>query len=232
MSVRASDHEGVRVLKLERPPVNAVDLPFADAIGDAIETAASDDACRALVLAGGPPSFCAGVDVKAVPAYDDTTRARMIRRINRTIRALYTMPKPTVAAVGGHAIGAGLVVALACDFRFVSAGAHRLGLTEIGAGIPYPAGPMVVVRAELDPHVARDLVLSGRVFSPESPTAARLFDGVLPAETLLDEAIARARSAALLGAFAAVKRQLKSDAAARLQHIVDGDDDPLLAHWI
>jgi enoyl-CoA hydratase len=232
MPVRVEDRDGVRVLALARPPVNAVDLPFAEAIGEAVEAAAADPGCRAVVLAGGPPAFCAGVDVKAVPAYDAATRAAMIRRINRTILALYGMPKPTVAAVGGHAIGAGLVVALACDFRLVSDGAHRLGLTEITAGIPYPAAPMVVVRAELDRRTARELVLSGRVFGPDDPAAARVFDAVLPAERLLEAAADRARVAAGLAAYAVVKRQLKGEALARIARIVETDDDPLLAGWI
>lgn len=232
MSVETSDRDGVRVVALARPPVNAVDLPFADAIGAALEAAAADAGCRALVLAGGPPSFCAGVDVKAVPGYDAAARAEMIRRINRTIRALYGMPKPTVAAVGGHAIGAGLVVALACDFRLVADGPHRLGLTEVAAGIPYPAAPLAVVRAELDRHTARDLVLSGRIFGPADPVAARVFDAVLPAERLVDAAVERARDAAGLPAYAVVKRQLKGEALTRLERIVEDDDDPLLAGWI
>jgi enoyl-CoA hydratase len=212
--------------------VNAVDLPFADAIGAALEAAAADSACRALVLTGGPPAFCAGVDVKAVPGYDAARRAEMIRRINRTIRALYGMPKPTVAAVGGHAIGAGLVVALACDFRLVADGPHRLGLTEVAAGIPYPAAPLAVVRADLDHHTARDLVLCGRIFGPADRVAARVFDAVLPAERLVDAAVERARDAAGLRAYAVVKRQLKREALARLERIVEDDDDPLLAGWI
>jgi enoyl-CoA hydratase len=232
VSVETSDRDGVRVVALARPPVNAVDLPFADAIGAALEAAAADAGCRALVLAGGPPSFCAGVDVKAVPGYDAAARAEMIRRINRTIRALYGMPKPTVAAVGGHAIGAGLVVALACDFRLVADGPHRLGLTEVAAGIPYPAAPLAVVRAELDRHTARDLVLSGRIFGPADPVAARVFDAVLPAERLVDAAVERARDAAGLPAYAVVKRQLKGEALTRLERIVEDDDDPLLAGWI
>jgi enoyl-CoA hydratase len=231
MHVHATDRDGVRVLTLARPPVNAVDLPFAQALRDAIAAAAEDAACRAVVLTGGPPAFCAGVDVKAVPGYDAGTRAGMIRCINRTILALYGMPKPTVAAVHGHAIGAGLVVALACDFRFVADGAHRLGLTEITAGIPYPAGPMVVVQSELDRHTARDLVLSGRVFGPADPMAARVFDGVLPADELVPAAVARAASAAALPAYGVVKRQLRAEAIARIECIVDTDDDPLLRGW-
>ena len=231
MQVRVEERDGVRVLTLDRPPVNAVDHPFARAIGEALTRAAADATCRAVVLSGGPPAFCAGVDVKAVPGYDAAARAEMIRCINRTILTLYGVRKPTVAAVNGHAVGAGLVLALACDVRLVAEGALRLGLTEITAGIPYPAAPMVVVRAELDAHTRRELVLSGRVFRPTDPVAARVFDGVFPAERLLAAAVERATAAAKLSAYAVVKQQLKAEALARIERIVETDDDPLLRGW-
>lgn len=231
MPISVDDHDGVRIVTLARPPVNAVNLAVVEALGDAIAAAAEDAGCRALVVTGGPPAFCAGVDVKAVPGYDAATRAQMIRGINRTIRTLYGMPKPTVAAVAGHAIGAGLVLALACDVRFVAAGPLRLGLTEVTAGIPYPAGPMVVVQSDLDPGTARDLVLSGRIFAPGDPPATRLFDAVLPAERLVAAAVEQAAEMATASAYAAVKRQLRAEAVARLERIVAHDDDPLLRGW-
>jgi enoyl-CoA hydratase len=228
MQVRVEERDGVRVLTLDRPPVNAVDLAFAREIGQALEAAAAAADCRAVVLTGAPPAFCAGVDVKAVPGYDAATRAEMIRCINRTILALYGMPKPSVAAVNGHAIGAGLVVALACDFRLAVRGSHRLGLTEVAAGIPYPAAPMVVVRAELDRNTARDLVLSGRIFGPADAVAERLLDAVVPGKRLVDAAVERAAAAAKLPAYAVVKQQLRAEALDRIQRIVATDDDPLL----
>jgi enoyl-CoA hydratase/carnithine racemase len=90
---------------------------------------------------------------------------------------------------------------------------------------------MTVVRAELDAHTARELVLSGRVFGPADPVAARVFDGVLPAERLLAAAVQRAASAAKLSAYAVVKQQLKGEALARIERIVDTEDDPLLRGW-
>jgi len=229
--VTTRDDGPVRVLTVDRPPRNAVDLTLVAALGEAIESAAHDDACRALVLTGQPPAFSAGVDVKVVPGYDRAARAEMVRGIDRVILALYGMPKPTVAAVNGHALGGGLVVALACDVRLAAAGHYRLGLLEVTAGIPFPAGPLAVVQSELDPHTANTLALTGCTFGPGDPLAARFIHAVVPGETLVAAAVERAGELATLRGYPAVKRQLRAAALARLEQIVRDDADPLLRGW-
>jgi enoyl-CoA hydratase len=135
--------------------VNAVNVEFAEALHAAVDALVDASACRAVVLTGDRRSFCAGIDNREVPGYDPATRARMLRTINRTIRSLYGLAKPVVVAVSGHAIGAGLVVAIASDFRVVARGAFKLGLTEAAAGIPFPAAPLAICRAELSPRALR-----------------------------------------------------------------------------
>jgi enoyl-CoA hydratase len=224
---RTTDHGGIRVVALDRPPVNAIDREAIAAIRAAVADAAGAASCRALVLTGSGRAFSAGIDVNLVPRYDAATRADMIREIDRTMLALYGFPKPTVAAVNGHALGGGLVVALACDFRLAAAGTYRLGLTEAAAGIPFPAVPMLVVGAELDPDTARRMTLASAVFGPTDALAARFLDAVHPPDRLLAEAIACAEAALAAPAYAAVKRQLRGDALARMRRIVDEDLDPM-----
>jgi enoyl-CoA hydratase len=108
-----------------------------------------------VVVTGDPPAFSAGIDYKAVPSYDAATRREMVGLVNRSFLKLYGLSRPTVAAINGHALGGGLVLALACDFRLAAEGSYQLGLTEIAAGIPFPAAPMVVVQSELDRKAAR-----------------------------------------------------------------------------
>jgi enoyl-CoA hydratase len=229
--VESFDQDGIRVLSLARPPVNAIDLALVRALGDEFIEAAGPGACRGVVLTGGEGIFSAGIDVKAVPHYDAATRRDMVRAINRTILALYVLDKPTVAAIGGHALGGGLVLALACDFRLAAVGRYQLGLTEVTAGIPFPAGPMTVVLAELDHCAARSLVLSGKVFEPTAPSATAFLDELVEPGRLRDAAVARAASLAAAPAYATVKRQLKAVAVRRLERIVTDDDDPLLRTW-
>ena len=124
-----------------------------------------------------------------------------------------------------------MVLALACDFRLAAAGSYRLGLTEVTAGVPFPAAPLLVVQAELDHDVARRLSLSGAVFGPEDPFAS-FIDDVVPRDQLIERAIDRAASAARAPAYAAVKRQLRAATLERIADVVQRDADPLLAGWI
>jgi enoyl-CoA hydratase/carnithine racemase len=157
----------VWTLALARPPVNAADLTLARALGDGVAEAEASRACRALVIAGEGRAFCGGIDVKALPGYDAATRADFLRTITRTLAA-----------------GAGLALALACDLRVAAAGDYQLGLTEIAAGVPFPAGPLVVARAEPSASLARRLVMTGDVFGPGDATAGEIFDAVVPAAEL------------------------------------------------
>lgn len=217
---------------MQRPPVNAVDLTLAREFERVVGEAAEDADCRALVLTGAPGCFCGGIDVRALPAYDDATRAELLRTVNRMLRAFYGLPKPVVGAVSGHALGAGFVLALACDARFLARGDAKLGLTEAAAGVPFPAAPLEVVRAELSPELARRLVLPGIVLGPEDPRIGSLVDGVVAPETLLDVALEDAGRLAALPAFGAVKRQLRAPALARLDAIVEAGEEPLLQGWL
>lgn len=231
MTVRREDRDGVRVLALARPPVNAVDYSLASALGAAVEAAAEDPSCRALVLTGAPGVFCAGIDTRRLAGYDAAERAEMLRSVNRMLLALYRFERPTLAAISGHALGAGLVLALACDRRIAAAGSFRLGLTEASAGIPFPAGPLAVVQAELAPETLRRLALTSVAEGPESARLASVVDEVVPAEQLLDAALEQARQLSAHPGFAAVKRQLRADTIARMTQIVERDEEPLLAGW-
>jgi len=232
MLVESEQRDRVRILRLRRPPVNALDLELATAARDAVTHAAADAGCAAVVLTGLPGVFSAGIDTRAVPAYGAEQRGALLRTINQTILALYGLAKPAVAAVTGHALGGAFVLMLACDVRLAARGDFKLGLTEAGAGIPFPAGPLTVVRAELSPAQIRTLALGSLAADPGSDLFLGILDRVVEPDALLDLAVAEARRLASLAAFGRVKQQLRAGAIARLREIVERDDEPLLAHWI
>jgi enoyl-CoA hydratase len=156
----------------------------------------------------------------------------MLRTINRTICELYSLPKPVVAAVSGHALGGALVLVLACDIRLAARGDFRLGLTETAAGIPYPAGPLTVVRAELAPESVRILALASATAEPDSPLLRGVIDRVVEPSALLDEAVAEAKRLAAMSAFGRVKQQLRAPVCERLRRIVERDEEPLHEQWV
>ena len=230
--VASEDREGIRVLRLNRPPVNALDLELARATHQAVAKAGDDARCTGVVLTGLPGVFSAGIDTRKVPAYDTEKRAAMLRAINQMVLALYAMPKPLVAAVSGHALGGAFVLMLACDVRVAARGAFKLGLTEAEAGIPFPAGPLTVVRAELSAAQLRTLALGSVAADAESEAFAEIIDRVVEPASLLETALGEARRLSALPAFARVKQQLRSETIERLARIVEHDEEPLLTHWV
>ena len=230
--VEAEERDGIRVLRLRRPPVNALNLELAQAANRAIAAAASDPQCSGVVLTGLPGVFSAGIDVREVPAYDAEQRAAMLRTVNRTILSLYSTAKPVVAAISGHALGGAFVLMLACDVRLVARGPFKLGLTEAEAGIPFPAGPLAVVRAELAPSQLRTLALGSLSAGPDSDAFAGVIDRVVDAAALLDAALAEARRLRAMPAYGRVKQQLRGATIEQLARIVERDQDPLLERWV
>ena len=132
--VSTHDHgNGVAVLSADRPPANAMDLALLDEIAEAVQRFAGDPP-RALVLAGRPGFFSAGVDLKLAPTYGPEDRRRMVAAINAMALGVYELPCPIVGAITGHAVAGGLVLALCTDLR-VASSAGRYGLTEVQVGI-------------------------------------------------------------------------------------------------
>lgn len=224
--------DGVALLRLVRPPVNAFDLPFAREIGERLGEAL-DSGPSALVFTGDGSCFGAGVDTKAVREYGPAEHAEMVSTINALLCSIYALPIPVVAAVNGHALGGALVVALACDVRIGVDAPAKLGLPEVVAGVPFPAVPMRIVQAELEPAVARMLCLTDTALSPREALGRGVLDELCDhAEELVPRAIGRAAALAALPSYAVVKRQLRAPAIADLERIVAEGSDPMLRQWV
>lgn len=217
------------VLAIDRPPANAMDAPLLRELVSALGSVAADPP-SALVIAGRPGFFSAGVDLKSAPSYGAEEQRQMVESINGMVLTGYGLPCPVVAAVTGHAIAGGLVLALCADLRVASTHGSY-GLTEVKVGVPYPQAAIGVVRAELAPHVARRLVVGNELIDGEQATRLGLFDeGLAP-----DRVLARAREiAAGLGAMPAAvyertKRDLREGALNAMRAAAAAD--PLLAGW-
>jgi enoyl-CoA hydratase len=226
--------ESIEIVTLARPPANALDIGMTEEIADAFERLATDDSARAAVLTGQGKAFCAGLDLKAVPSYGATDQLRLLDAINRMALAVYDCPIPVIGAINGHAIAGGFVLAMCCDWKIVSQDPLQTGLTEVRIGIPYPAAAIEVVRSELNPQTARELVLFGKNMGGAEALAAGIFDESVAAERLLDRAMEKAREAADLPrhAFATIKRQLRRRALETCRAAVAGAGEPLRNGWI
>jgi enoyl-CoA hydratase len=194
-----------------------------------LETALADPP-KVLVIAGRQGFFSAGVDLKAVPGYGPDERHQLVEGINRMVLAGYALPCPVVAAVTGHAVAGGLVLALCADIRVASSDG-RYGLTEVKVGVPYPQAAIAVVRAELPPHAARRLVLGNELISGEAATRLGVFDEVLaPADVVARAQELTTQLAAMPSdVYARTKSDLRQEALAAMR--AAAASDPLLSSW-
>lgn len=208
--VRIERHGELGVLVVDRPPVNAIDLPLARRVPAVLRETGSE--YKAIVVASALPCFCAGVDLRVVPTYGPEQQDQMRAAIDELVTTLYGWPAPVVAAVSGHALGGGLVVALCADFRVGTTAPCKLGMPEVRAGIPFPAAAMAVVRAELTAPVVRRLVLHGAILDGAAALACGVLDEIAPPERVRARALEIAAELAALPAttYRKVKRDLRT----------------------
>lgn len=220
------------LVRVDRPPANAMDhelLEDGHAVVDELRTAEPG----AVVVTGREGFFSAGVDLKYAPTLDAAGQREMVAGINRLFHSWYSLPRPVVCAVNGHAIGGGLILALCGDYR-VGGGEGRLGLTELRAGIPYPVAAMAVVRAELTPAAVRILALGAELVDQRRALELDLLDEVVEPGALLERALEVATAYAALPrvAYARVKEQVRGEAATALARVLDAGADPMLSGWL
>ena len=219
--------EAVTVITIDRPPANALNVELVEELVGVLEEIATAPP-SAIVLSGRPGFFSAGADLKAVPNHGPEQRRRMVSGINRIVLASYGLSCPAVAAVTGHAIAGGMVLALGFDVRIAST-EGRYGLTEIKVGVPYPQAAIRVVAAELAPHAARRLALGNQLIDSSECLRLGVFDEVVAPSQVVGRAVAIAGELAAMPAdvYTRTKLDLRRDALAAMREAAEAD--PLLA---
>jgi enoyl-CoA hydratase len=191
----------VATIRLDRPPMNALNTTVQEELRAAAEQVTADDAVRAVVLYGGERVFAAGADVKEFAGMDHAQMMRDAGRLTSSLAAIAQIPKPVIAAVTGYALGGGCELALTADFR-VSADSARWGQPEILLGIIPGAGGTQRLPRLIGPAKAKDLIYTGRFVAADEALAIGLVDAVVPAEEVYPTALAMAAKFARLPALA------------------------------
>ena len=202
----------VATVRLAHGPVNVCDLEMFEAIADTFATLDADDGVDAIVLAGNDRAFSAGVDLKRLlDGGEDYTR-RFLDALDRALIAPLRTTAPVVAAVTGHAVAGGAVLAGACDHAIMTDDPRaRIGLAELAVGVPFPSVPLEIMRRRLGPQLSRAVWLAGLV-GPEEARATGFVDEVVPADQVLERATEVARR---LAALPAITRQLTHEQMVR-----------------
>jgi len=230
MTVTTSIIDETLLLTIDRPPVNALDLEAIAALEQVFAGAAREIPRGGVVLTGGGAVFSAGVDTRAFASYSREQRQAMARAITQLVARVLAIPVPVVAAVNGHALGGGFVLMLACDYRIgADVPAAKLGMTEAQAGIPFPAGPLEVMRHELAPEPLRRLTLSSAVLSMRELLDIWTIDELCAVDDLRSRALVQAKRLAAQPAFRTVKRQIRGGLAQRLAALAASGSDTCLS---
>jgi enoyl-CoA hydratase/carnithine racemase len=214
--VQLEVHGGVATILLNRPPMNALSFQVQEEIRQAAVESSQRDDVRAVVLYGGPKVFAAGADIKemAQASYQD-----MVARSNAlqaSFTAVARIPKPTIAAITGYALGGGCELALCCDLRIAGEKA-KLGQPEIQLGIIPGAGGTQRLPRLIGPARAKELIFSGRFVSADEALQIGLVDRVVPDDEVysaamdMAEKFAKGPAYALRAAKEAIDRGLEVD---------------------
>jgi enoyl-CoA hydratase/carnithine racemase len=190
--IQVADDEHVRLITLDRPARrNAMTWRMHSELADAMAAADADDHVRVVVLTGGPPAFCAGMDM-TVADQTWTAPADTPARVGLDPRQVR---KPVLAAINGHAIGVGLTYPMQCDVRFVAADA-KLAFVFTRRGVAPELGSHHLLPRVVGFSRAADLLLSGRTFSGEEAATIGLASSALPADEVLPATLAYAHELA------------------------------------
>ena len=179
--------EGVGTIRLDRPPMNALDIATQDRIKELAEEASRRDDVRAVVVCGSDKAFAAGADIKEMQAMDHAAMIVRSRALQDSFTAVARIPKPVVAAVTGYALGGGCELALCADFR-IAADDAKLGQPEILLGLIPGAGGTQRLARLVGPSKAKDLIFTGRHVKAEEALAIGLVDRVVPAAEVYEQA--------------------------------------------
>ena len=204
--VRLEVADGIGTIRLDRPPMNALNGEIQRGLIAACREAAERRDVSAVIVWGGEKVFAAGADIKEMEAMSYTDMVDHSALLQDFTRSLARLPKPTVAAITGYALGGGCEVALACDFR-VAADDARLGQPEISLGIIPGAGGTQRLARLVGPSKAKDLVFSGRFVPAAEALEIGLVDAVVPAADVY--ATARSMMARYVGGPAYALRAAK-----------------------
>jgi enoyl-CoA hydratase len=184
--------DGVEVVTLQRPPMNALSAELLAELAGIADGLAKDADLKAVVVTGGERVFAAGADIGQLqgPPGDGGVPedTGLIGNFRRAFDTLAAVPRPVIAAIAGYALGGGLELALACDLRVASATA-RLGVPEILLGVYPAAGGTQRLPRLIGPARTKELIWSGRQVRPDEALAIGLVDKVVPAGEHLEAAL-------------------------------------------
>jgi enoyl-CoA hydratase/carnithine racemase len=230
---RSEQQRDVSILTLARGKVNALDEPMVDGLREQLRRLEHDPAVRAVVLAGQGSFFSFGFDVPVLYDYAPDDFMRFLGKFSDLYRSLFAFPKPLVAAITGHAVAGGCMLATTADCRVMATGRARISLNEVTFGASLFAGSIEVLTHLVGQRRAEAVALAGAMYSAEDAQAIGLVDEAIPPQAVVPRAveIATDRASRDAVAYAAIKQLLRGPVAERINFCEAGSLQRFLEIW-
>jgi enoyl-CoA hydratase len=223
---------GIAVLTLTHGKANALDIELCEALTARFQELRGSDA-KAVVLTGQGKIFSAGVDLIRLSEGGAAYVRKFLPVLHKLYDAVFYHPKPVVAAINGHAIAGGCVLACCADRRIMTREGGRIGVTEMLVGVPFPALAFEIVRFAVPPRYLSEFTLSGATYETDTALQRGWIDEIAEPGELIEDAIAVAQELALLSpaAFAQTKMQIRQAVTERMAQSGEATDKAVTAIW-
>lgn len=210
--------EGVAVLTMTHGRANALDVEFCTALAERFDALRTDPA-KAVVLTAEGKIFSAGVDLKRLSEGGPAYVREFLPSLDRLYEAVFFHPKPVVAALNGHAVAGGCILAACADRRIMAQGVGRIGVTELLVGVAFPPLAFEAVRSVVPERFLPEVLYSGATYDTDAALERGWIDETTEPEELMEDALAIALELAELSppAFAMTKAQIRAPARERVQ---------------
>lgn len=232
--IERSESGTVAVVRLSSAPVNALDTTLLREITEEFAKLAGEEV-SAVVLTGAGRAFSAGVDLRSFLTGGREYTEEFLPVLSEALATVFSFPKPVVAAVNGHAIAGGAVLAFGADARvMVDDPKARIGIPELVVGVPFPRVALEITSHAVGPRVAQRLVFGADTMPPAEGLALGLVDELVAAEDLLERSVAvanRLATAYPADTFIATKAQLRRKTVERIDRYRVDEDPRTLELW-
>lgn len=212
--VSVQKKKNIAIVQLSHKSTNAINLALVKELADTINDIKVDDKIKALVLTSANEKFLSiGFDIPSLRPLSQDDFSLFYQAFNQLCIDLYTLPKPTIAAITGHAIAGGCILTLCCDERVIAEGRKLFGLNEVKLGVPVPYVADRILHALVGARLAREVMELGEFYPAEDALEIGLVDYLVPLDQVLEKALEQARllSAAPGEAFALIKANRVED---------------------
>ncbi len=179
--------KAIAVVSMRNGKVNAMDLRFLQQLNNTLQSLANDDTVRFVIVAGNDRVFSAGVDLKRVVNEGLDYLDEFLPELNKMFLKVFQFPKPLIAAVTGHAIAGGCVLASGADYRVISDQA-KIGVPELRVGVPFPASGMEIMRWAANSHSFKQMINTGATFQGDEAVRAGMADESAASNDVIEKA--------------------------------------------